>query len=82
MGNPFFNHRRCPDCGNHIKHYYWYCGRCGNQDLINWAKTLIMWTIFVIIVTVGALSMRDRLCSSTITAQAVNSVAPAWLSCK
>lgn len=82
MGNPFFNHRRCPNCGNHIKHYYWYCGRCGSQDLVNWAKTLTVWAIFAMIFTLCALFVHKNLCGSTITAKLVNSVATAWLSCK
>lgn len=81
MGNLFINHRRCPDCGNHIKHYYWYCGRCGNQDLTNWLATAVLAVAFIAILIIGAFFVRKSLCSSTITAQIVNSAAPA-LACK
>lgn len=38
MSNFIINHKYCPECGGRIKGYY-YCGRCGNQDVVNWKFT-------------------------------------------
>lgn len=82
MGEYFINHRHCPDCGHRLKSYYWYCGNCGNQDLTNWAKTLVMWAIMALIVGVGLLFVRSHLCSNPITAQAFSNITPPKLQCK
>ncbi len=39
MSNYLINHKNCPECGGRIKGYYYYCGRCGNQDVVNWKFT-------------------------------------------
>ena len=49
MGKNLINHNRCPDCGACIKHYYTYCGRCGNNDVVNWKLTGYFWMIASII---------------------------------
>lgn len=82
MGNPFFNHRRCPNCGNHLKHYYWYCGQCGNQDLIDWVKTAIVIMIFINIVVFAGLSIRGQFCRTPMTAGLWDGLAPQKLQCK
>ena len=52
MSNLFINHKYCPECGGRIKGYYYYCGQCGNQDVVNWKYTgifiLIAGIIFLI----------------------------------
>lgn len=78
----FINHRRCPTCGHHIKHYYWYCGNCGNQDLTNWALTLAMIMVFVLILCIGAMFVHSSLCGSVITATIVNQNLPSFMSCQ
>ena len=35
MSKLLVNHKYCPECGGRIKGYYYYCGRCGNQDVVN-----------------------------------------------
>lgn len=76
------NHRRCPDCHNRLKHYYWYCGQCGNQNLIDWAKTAIVIMIFINIVVFVGLSIRGQLCGNQITAGLWDGLAPQKLQCK
>ena len=39
MNNFIINHKNCPECGGRIKGYYYYCCRCGNQDIVNWKFT-------------------------------------------
>lgn len=60
----FINHKRCPDCGAKLKHYYWYCGKCGNNELTDWKMTFIMLGVFLAIAIVAALMFRSHLCQS------------------
>ncbi|WP_151725593.1 hypothetical protein, partial [Acinetobacter ursingii] len=52
MSNLFINHKNCPECGGRIKGYYYYCGQCGSQNVVNWKHTgiflLIAGTIFLV----------------------------------
>ncbi len=43
-------HKQCPQCGNRLKHYYYYCGKCGNRDITNWSKTIKFLLIFLCII--------------------------------
>lgn len=71
MGNLFINHKNCPECGGRIKGYYYYCGHCGNQDLVNWKYTgvflLIVGTIFLIAMYFAA----KNFCENPFFSQAV-----------
>lgn len=78
----FINHRRCPECGYRLKHYYWYCGQCGNQSLTNWIKTLVAGVIFIAILTVGATFVHNTLCSNDLTAKLVNNITKQFLTCE
>ena len=40
MNHFIINHKKCPECGGRIKGYYYYCGQCGNQDVVNWKKQI------------------------------------------
>ncbi|MGP1606418.1 MAG: hypothetical protein ACTTG4_08515 [Moraxella sp.] len=48
MGRHFINHKTCPECGNYLRSYYFYCGRCGNVGIIDWIKTAKFW-LFVLL---------------------------------
>ncbi|MFX5104355.1 hypothetical protein ABTC47_18350, partial [Acinetobacter baumannii] len=52
MSNLFINHKNCPECGGRIKGYYYYCGQCGSQNVVNWKHTgiflLIAGKIFLV----------------------------------
>jgi len=39
LSNLFINHKNCPECGGRIKGYYYYCGQCGSQNVVNWKHT-------------------------------------------
>lgn len=82
MGKYLINHNRCPDCGNRLKSYYWYCGRCGNTSIVNWTKTAILAMIFVVLVVASVLTIRGQLCKSSMTAGIVNGLAPQFLHCQ
>lgn len=59
----FVNHKRCPNCGSSLKHYYWYCGECNNQEITNWSKTLIVWVSVLFIILIGLTFLRSNICS-------------------
>ena len=69
----FINHKRCPNCGARLKHYYWYCGSCKNQDLTNWTLTLMLWGVFLIIVVIVGTFIVGNLCSSEMLIPLINS---------
>ena len=54
MSRFFLNYKNCPECGARIKGYYYYCGRCGNDDVIDWKLSsltlLIAGAIFFLII--------------------------------
>lgn len=52
MGRNFINHRTCPECGNRLRYYYFYCGRCGNVDIIDWVKTVKVWLLTIVFTAV------------------------------
>ncbi len=52
MGRHFINHRTCPECGHRLRHYYFYCGRCGNVDIIDWVKTVKVWLLALFLTAV------------------------------
>lgn len=45
MSKNLINHKHCPNCDVRIKHYYSYCVRCGNNDIVNWKLTGYFWLI-------------------------------------
>lgn len=45
----FINYKKCPDCGNRLKHYYHHCGRCGREDIVNWWATATLAVTVVVI---------------------------------
>lgn len=53
MSKFLINYKSCPECGRRIKDYYYYCGNCGNQDVVNWNTTgiflMIAGTIFLLV---------------------------------
>lgn len=49
MGRHFINHRTCPECGNYLRSYYFYCGCCGNMGIIDWVKTVKVWLFFILL---------------------------------
>ena len=53
MSSFFINHKNCPECGARIKGYYYYCGKCGNNDVTDWKLSglnlLIVGAIFFLI---------------------------------
>lgn len=54
MSNYLINHKNCPECGRRVKGYYYYCGHCGNQDVVNWKTTgiflMIAGAIFFLVI--------------------------------
>jgi predicted amidophosphoribosyltransferase len=54
MNHFIINHKKCPECGGRIKGYYYYCGQCGNQDVVNWkfsgALLMIAGAIFFLVI--------------------------------
>ena len=54
MSSFFINHKNCPECGARIKGYYYYCGKCGNDDVTDWKLSgltfLIVGVIFFLII--------------------------------
>lgn len=63
MGNLFINHKSCPECGGRIKGYYYYCGRCGNQDVVNWKYTGVLVLIVGIIFLIAMYFLTKNFCS-------------------
>ena len=63
MSNLFINHKYCPECGGCIKDYYYYCGRCGNQDVVNWKYTGIFLLIAGIIFLIAMYFATKNFCS-------------------
>lgn len=60
------NHARCPECGNKLKSYYYYCGRCGNQDITNWPMTFVGIGIVLVVATLWLIFAKNQFCSSSI----------------
>nr|DAF58233.1 MAG TPA: RING finger family protein [Siphoviridae sp. ctMBu2] len=58
-----FNYTRCPQCNYPLKHYYYECRNCGNQEITNWWKTLaidagfLLFIAFVFYKLMGAISL-------------------------
>ena len=69
MGKNLINHNRCPDCGAYIKHYYTYCGRCGNNDVVNWKLTGYFWMIAGIIFIIAMYFTTKNFCSHSFFTQ-------------
>lgn len=65
----FINHKRCPDCGARLKHYYWYCGDCGNQNLTNWPLMIVIAILFLLIIGFISLKLLETACKSSLTQQ-------------
>ena len=63
MSNLFINHKYCPECGGRIKGYYYYCGQCGNQDVINWKYTGIFLMIAALIFLFAMYFLTKNFCS-------------------
>lgn len=67
----FINHKRCPECGARLKHYYWYCGDCDNQNLTNWPLMIVIVIAFVIMMGFIALNFLEKACSNSFLHQLV-----------
>ena len=67
----FINHKRCPDCGARLKHYYWYCGDCDNQNLTNWPLMIAIVIAFVIMMGFIALNFLEKACNDSFLQQLV-----------
>lgn len=63
MSKSLINHNRCPDCGAQIKSYYYYCGRCGNNDAVNWKLTGYFWLIAGAIFLIAMYFVTKNFCS-------------------
>ena len=60
------NYARCPECGNKLKSYYYYCGRCGNQDITDWSITFVILGIGLVIALFLLIFVKNQFCSSSI----------------
>jgi len=69
MSNYIINHKNCPECGARIKGYYYYCGRCGNQDVANWKFTGIFLMIAGAIFLVAMYSVTKNFCENPFLSQ-------------
>lgn len=67
----FINYKRCPECGARLKHYYWYCGDCDNQNLTNWALMIAIVIAFVIMMGFIALNFLEKACNDSFLQQLV-----------
>ena len=67
----FINHKRCPECGARLKHYYWYCGDCDNQNLTNWPLMIAIVIAFVIMMGFIALNFLEKACNDSFLQQLV-----------
>ncbi len=67
----FINHKRCPECGARLKHYYWYCGDCDNQNLTNWPLMIVIVIAFVIMMGFIALNFLEKACYDSFLQQLV-----------
>ena len=67
----FINHKRCPECGARLKHYYWYCGDCDNQNLTNWTLMIAIVIAFVIMMGFIALNFLEKACNDSFLQQLV-----------
>ncbi len=65
----FINYKRCPECGARLKHYYWYCGDCDNQNLTNWPLTLTIWLGFIALIGVLVINFLGTACKSSLIQQ-------------
>ncbi len=65
------NHKRCPNCGARLKHYYWYCGDCDNQNLTNWPLMIVIVTAFLIMMGFIALNFLETACNNSFLQQLV-----------
>lgn len=59
------NYARCPECGNKLKSYYHYCGRCGNQEITDWSMTFIGIGVFLVIGLLWLIFAKNQFCSSS-----------------
>ena len=69
MSKLFINHKNCPECGERIKGYYYYCGRCGNQDVVNWKYTGIFMLIAGAIFLIAMYSVANNFCANMFFSQ-------------
>ncbi len=67
----FINYKRCPECGARLKHYYWYCGDCDNQNLTNWPLMIAIVIAFVIMMGFIALNFLEKACYDSFLQQLV-----------
>jgi len=67
----FINHKRCPECGARLKHYYWYCGDCDNQNLTNWPLMIAIVIAFIIMMGFIGLNFLEKACSNSFLQQLV-----------
>lgn len=67
----FINYKRCPECGARLKHYYWYCGDCDNQNLTNWPLMIAIVIAFVIMMGFIALNFLEKACNDSFLQQLV-----------
>ena len=67
----FINHKRCPECGARLKHYYWYCGDCDNQNLTNWPLMITIAIAFIIMMGLIGLNFLEKACSNSFLQQLV-----------
>lgn len=65
------NHKRCPNCGARLKHYYWYCGDCDNQNLTNWPLMIVIVTAFLIMMGFISLNFLETACNNSFLQQLV-----------
>ncbi|OTT93890.1 hypothetical protein FDQ49_00180 [Acinetobacter nosocomialis M2] len=63
MSKNLINHKRCPNCDSPIKGYYYYCGRCGNNDVVNWKLTGYFWLLVGSIFLIAMYLVTKNFCS-------------------
>lgn len=69
MSKNLINHKQCPNCGARIKQYYSYCGRCGNNDVVNWKLTGYFWLIAGAIFLIAIYFATKNFCSNAFFTQ-------------
>lgn len=69
LSNLFINHKNCPECGGRIKGYYYYCGQCGSQNVVNWKHTGIFLLIAGTIFLVAMLFFAKKFCANPFFSQ-------------
>ena len=69
MTSYLINHKNCPECGRRVKSYYYYCGNCGNQDVVNWKVTGIFLMIAAAIFCLVMFFATKNLCGNFLFSQ-------------